>query len=150
MRKFLKRYEMETKFNLAAIAGLLLYMGIGIAIVGAQEAPKNALAATPTPAPVIEEKKPKPVILEKPSLLELSNLELRLENARLKAEAAIPQAVKDEMKAVGTELDKFWADRGIKREELATKWKASNGQQGAVILQPVSEKPVAPAPEKKQ
>jgi hypothetical protein len=159
MRKILKRYDMEIKLNLAAFAGILLYVGIGVAL--AQDAPKNAPAPTATPAPVmktgsspggpisIEDKKSKPVILEKPQLLELSNLELRLENARLKAEAAIPQAVKDEMKKIGEELDRFWADRGIKRDELATKWQGSKGVDGAVILTPVSEKPVAPAPEKK-
>lgn len=152
MRKFLRSVYFT---GLAPAA--VLYIGImaGLEMTTAQEVAKNAPAATPTPAlgfsetSKIDEKKPKPVILEKPSLLELSNLELRLENARLKAEAAIPQAVKDEMKKIGEELDRFWADRGIKRDELRTKWQGSEGVNGAVILTPVEEKKVeTPAPKK--
>lgn len=116
----------------------------------AQDTPQSTAKPTATPAPIIEEKK-KPVILEKPQLLELNNLELRQENARLKAEAAIPQAVKDEMKAVNEALDKFWAERGIKRDELRTKWVGSEGVGGAIILTPVAEpekKVESPAPKK--
>lgn len=117
--------------------------------VSAQDAPQATAKPSATPAPVIEEKKAKGVIVEKDALLLLSNLELRMENARLKAEAAIPQSVKDEMKAIGTELDKFWAERGIRREELATKWQGSQGVNGAIILTPAPDKPVeTPAPKK--
>lgn len=134
--------------RMISLASAMLALSV-VAVAQTPAPPIPAAKPTATP-PVVEDKKPKPVILEKAQLLELNNLELRLENARLKAEAAIPQTVKDEMKNIGTELDKFWAERGIKREELSTKWSAANGVNGAVILQPIGDekKPEPPAPKK--
>lgn len=104
----------------------------------------------PKPAPKAEEKSkaPAPIILDKTKLLELTNLRLALENAQLKATAAIPVELKKAIEDSSTALGKFWQAVGVNPEELATKWKASDGLDGAIILTPVvpDKKEVAPAP----
>lgn len=112
------------------------------ALLQAQDVAKN----TPPKAPAkIEEAKPKPIILDKVKLLELSNLRLALENAQLKAQAAIPAELAKGMKDAGDAVGKFWQSVGINPDELSTKWTATNGVDGAIILTPVEpKKEVAP------
>ena len=106
----------------------------------AQDAPKPAASPEPvSPAAPVGEKsaKPKPVILEKEKLTELTLLRLQLENAQLKADAAIPADLKANIKAAGDAIAEFWKAVGINPAELSTKWQASNGVNGAIILKPV-------------
>jgi hypothetical protein len=106
----------------------------------AQDAPKPAASPEPVSpaAPVVEKSaKPKPVILEKEKLTELTLLRLQMENAQLKADAAIPADLKANIKAAGDAIAEFWKTVGINPAELSTKWQASNGVNGAIILKPV-------------
>lgn len=104
----------------------------------------SALAQTPqntaknsSPSAVIAEEKPaktKSVILDKLKLQELNILRLTLENAQLKAEAAIPTELKADVKKANDAIAEFWKAAGINPAELSTKWSANNGQNGDIIL----------------
>ncbi len=115
---------------------------LNLSDVNWQDVAKNS---PPKSSAKVEESKPKPIILDKVKLLELSNLRLVLENAQLKVQAAIPADLTKAMKDAGDAVAKFWQTVGINPEELATKWQATNGVDGAVILTPVEpKKDVAP------
>jgi len=116
-------------------AVLILTCSIIYQTASAQDAPQATAKPSATPAPVVEEKK-KPVILEKDKLIDLKDKEQRLETLKLQTRLA------------EVELDNFWLEFGIKRNELAGKWTGSQGVNGAIILTPVTEKPAPKAPEK--
>lgn len=112
---------------------------------------KAASKAT-VPSVSVEEKKTGAVVLDKSKLLELDNLRLSLENATLKAEAAVPAELKARVKEANEAVSKFWQSVGIKPEELNTKWTGAQGPDGSVVLTPVVEAAAAtpaPAPVKK-
>lgn len=100
--------------------------------------------ATNKPAPKsapVKEEKPKPVILDRAKLQELRLVTLEQENLALKLQQLQAQAEKlqADAKKADEAIALFWQRLGIKREELATKWEASNGVDGAIILKPKEE-----------
>lgn len=106
------------------------------AISAFAQSPQNT-AKDSSPAVVIAEEKPaktKSVILDKSKLQELNILRLTLENAQLKADAAIPAELKAEVKKANDAIAEFWKAAGINPAELSTKWSANNGQNGNIIL----------------
>ena len=117
---------------------LLLICLILPAYALAQDVATNKPA--PKPAPVKEEK-PKLVILDQAKLQELRLVTLEQENLTLKLQQLQVQAEKlqADAKKADEAIAAFWTRLGIKREELATKWEASNGVDGAIILKPKEE-----------
>lgn len=105
----------------------------------AQDVAKNA--AAPQPPAKVEEAKAKPVIIDKIKLMELDNLRLALENAQLKAAAAVPADLKKAITDANDAVVKFWQAVGVKPEEIGTKWTVTDGIDGAKIL---TVKEVAP------
>lgn len=87
------------------------------------------------------EEKAKPVILDAAKLQELRLVTLEQENLALKLERLRAEAEKlqGDAKKADDNITAFWQKLGIKREELATKWEASNGVDGAIILKPKEE-----------
>jgi len=99
------------------------------------------LQNTPDAKPVSAPEKAKPVILDSAKLQELRLVTLEQENLALKLERLRAEAEKlqSDAKKADDNITAFWAKLGIKREELATKWEASNGVDGAIILKPKEE-----------
>lgn len=99
------------------------------------------LQNTPDGKPVTAPEKPKPVILDAAKLQELRLVTLEQENLALKLERLRAEAEKlqADAKKADDAITAFWQRLGIKREELATKWEASNGVDGAIILKPKEE-----------
>ena len=99
------------------------------------------LQNTPADKPVSAPEKAKPVILDAAKLQELRLVTLEQENLALKLERLRAEAEKlqGDAKKADDAITAFWAKLGIKREELATKWEASNGVDGAIILKPKEE-----------
>ncbi len=102
---------------------------------------QDVAANKPAPKPVVKEEKVKPVILDTAKLQELRLVTLEQENLALKLERLRAEAEKlqADAKKADDNITAFWQKLGIKREELATKWEASNGQDGAIILKPKEE-----------
>lgn len=99
--------------------------------------------AAVNPAPKIEEKA-KPVVIPNTKRQEWAIISLQLENAKLKAEAAVPAEIKKAVKDANDALDAFWKGIGVNPAELTTKWDVSDGQNGDIILTPKVEKKVEP------
>lgn len=78
-------------------------------------------------APKVEDPKPKPVILDEVKRLRMTVANQALELAK--------RNLKDAEDAVAA----FWREIGINPAELSTKWEASNGQNGDIILLPRKE-----------
>lgn len=99
------------------------------------------LQNTPANKPVTAPEKAKPVILDVTKLQELRLVTLEQENLALKLERLRAEAEKlqTDAKKADDAITAFWAKLGIKREELATKWEASNGLDGAIVLKPKEE-----------
>lgn len=99
------------------------------------------LQAKPADKPVSAPEKAKPVILDAAKLQELRLVTLEQENLALKLERLRAEAEKlqSDAKKADDNITAFWAKLGIKREELATKWEASNGLDGAIVLKPKEE-----------
>jgi len=99
------------------------------------------LQNTPADKPVTAPEKAKPVILDAAKLQELRLVTLEQENLALKLERLRAEAEKlqTDAKKADDAITAFWQRLGIKREELATKWEASNGVDGAIILKPKEE-----------
>lgn len=99
------------------------------------------LQNTPADKPVTAPEKAKPVILDAAKLQELRLVTLEQENLTLKLQQLQAQAEKlqTDAKKADDAITAFWQRLGIKREELATKWEASNGVDGAIILKPKEE-----------
>lgn len=99
------------------------------------------LQNAPADKPVTVPEKAKPVILDTAKLQELRLVTLEQENLALKLERLRAEAEKlqADAKKADDNITAFWQKLGIKREELATKWEASNGQDGAIILKPKEE-----------
>lgn len=113
--------------------------------VFAQDAPKASPAPTPTPALKIEDAKP--IIVTKDKILTSENLALRLQNAQLQAQAAIPAELKKAIDDAQKALDEYYAKEiGVSRDKLS-EYEISNGLDGALILR---KKATPPPPEKKQ
>jgi hypothetical protein len=77
--------------------------------------------------------KAKRVILDKEKVAQWRILSLEIENARLKAEAAIPADLVAAVKAANTALTEFWKAVGIPPETLSN-YTLSEGVDGAKIL----------------
>lgn len=101
----------------------------------AQDAPK------PADKPVNAPEKAKPVILDVAKLQELRLVTLEQENLALKLERLRAEAEKlqGDAKKADDNITAFWQKLGINRAELATKWEASNGLAGAIVLKPKAE-----------
>lgn len=99
------------------------------------------LQSTAADKPVTAPEKAKPVILDAAKLQELRLATLEQENLTLKLERLRAEAEKlqGDAKNADDNITAFWAKLGIKREELATKWEASKGVDGAIILKPKEE-----------
>ncbi len=102
---------------------------------------QDVAANKPAPKPITKEEKAKPVILDAAKLQELRLVTLEQENLALKLERLRAEAEKlqTDAKKADDAITAFWQRLGIKREELATKWEASNGVDGAIILKPKEE-----------
>lgn len=85
--------------------------------------------------------KPKPVILDQAKLQELRLVTLEQENLQLKLQQL--QAQVEKLQADARKADDaitaFWKTVGVNRADLATKWEASNGVNGAIILTPKTQ-----------
>jgi len=92
------------------------------------------------------EENTKPIIIPNTKKQEWAILSLQLENAKLKAEAAVPAEVKKAIKDANDGLDAFWKSIGINPTEIPTKWNVSDGQNGDIILTPkkIEEKAKTP------
>lgn len=99
------------------------------------------VAANKPVKPVVKEEKPKPVILDTAKLLELRLVTLEQENLQLKQQLQAIQSerLQADAKKADEAITAFWRTVGINRAELATKWEASNGVNGAIILTPKEE-----------
>lgn len=99
------------------------------------------LQATPADKPVNAPEKAKPVILDVAKLQELRLVTLEQENLALKLERLRAEAEKlqGDAKKADDNITAFWQKLGINRAELATKWEASNGLDGAIVLKPKAE-----------
>lgn len=82
------------------------------------------------------EEKAKPIILDQAKLKELQIANLLLENAQLKLKAAqdAVQLAQGDVTKAGDGVAAFWKAIGINPAELSTKWQASNGVNGDIIL----------------
>lgn len=92
------------------------------------------------------EENTKPVIIPNAKRQEWAIISLQLENAKLKAEAAVPAEIKKAVKDANDALDAFWKGIGVNPAELATKWDISDGQNGDIILTPKAEKKIEEKP----
>jgi hypothetical protein len=99
------------------------------------------VAANKPAKPAVKEEKPKPVILEQAKLQELRLVTLEQENLQLKLQQLQAQAerLQADAKKADEAITAFWKTVGINRAELATKWEASNGVNGAIILTPKAD-----------
>ena len=99
------------------------------------------VAANKPVKPVVKEEKPKPVILDQAKLQELRLVTLEQENLQLKLQQLQAQAerLQADAKKADEAITAFWRTVGINRAELATKWEASNGVNGAIILTPKAD-----------
>lgn len=104
----------------------------------AQDVAANKAAVKPAPK---AEEKARPVILDKSKLQEMRLNQLELENAQYKLKEA--QAV---VQKANDAIADFWKAVGINPAELQTKWEASNGQNGDIILTPKAEKKIEEKP----
>lgn len=105
------------------------------------------LAANKPAAPPKAEEKAKPVILKKDGeLKELRLATLELENLQLRAQAmkAEFEKLQEQVKKADDGVTAFWAKLGINRAELPTKWEATDGQNGDIILKRKEDAPKAP------
>ena len=94
---------------------------------------QDVAASTPVKS-VSNEEKPKPVILDTAKLQELRLATLERENLQLKL-----QQLQADAKKADEAITAFWKTVGINRAELETKWEASNGVNGAIILTPKAD-----------
>lgn len=104
------------------------------------------LAANKPAAPPKAEEKAKPVILKKDGeLKELRLATLELENLQLRAQAmkAEFEKLQEQVKKADDGVTAFWAKLGINRTELPTKWEATDGQNGDIILKRKEDAPKA-------
>jgi hypothetical protein len=92
------------------------------------------------------EENTKPVIIPNAKRQEWAIISLRLENAKLKAEAAIPAEMKKAVQDANNDLAAFWKGIGIDPADIPAKWTPSDGQNGDIILTPkkIEEKPKTP------
>lgn len=104
----------------------------------AQDVAANKTAVKSAPK---AEEKAKPVILDKSKLQEMRLNALELENAqyKLKEAQAVVQKAQDS-------IADFWKSVGINPAELQTKWEASNGQNGDIVLTPKADKKIEEKP----
>jgi hypothetical protein len=102
---------------------------------------KNVSSTAPKP-----EENTKPVIIPNAKRQEWAIISLRLENAKLKAEAAIPAEMKKAVQDANNDLAAFWKGIGIDPADIPAKWTPSDGQNGDIILTPkkIEEKPKTP------
>ena len=92
------------------------------------------------------EEKAKPVIIPNSKRQEWTIISLQLENAKLKAEAAVPAEIKKAVKDADEALAAFWKGVGINPAEIQTRWDVSDGQNGDIILTPKTEKKIEEKP----
>ena len=93
------------------------------------------------PKPKAEEKA-KPIILDEAKRKDLRLAALELDNARFRLKEAQDNVTKAE-----SAVADFWRSVGIANPaELQTKWEASNGQNGDIILTPKKEMAEKPKP----
>ena len=109
---------------------IVLFLLLPLPAVAQDVAANNA-----KPAPKVEEKA-KPVIIPNSKRQEWAIISLQLENAKLKAEAAVPPEIKKAVKDANDALDAFWKGVGVNPAEITTKWDISDGQNGDIILTP--------------
>lgn len=105
----------------------------------------KAVKTAVSPSPKVEEKA-KPVIIPNSKRQEWAIISLQLENAKLRAEAAVPAEIKKAVKDANDALDAFWKGVGVNPAELTAKWDISDGQNGDIILTPKKIEPPAKTP----
>lgn len=112
---------------------------------------QDVAASKAAVAPPKAEEKAKPVILKKDGELRelrLANLELKNLELRYKELQAAMEKMQAEIKKADDSIADFWAKLGVNRAELQTKWEASAGQNGDVILTRKVEAKPGKAPDK--
>lgn len=111
----------------------------------AQSASSASIGASGKEVLKVEENT-KPVIIPNAKRQEWAIISLRLENAKLKAEAAIPAEMKKAVQDANNDLTAFWKGIGIDPADIPAKWTPSDGQNGDIILTPkkIEEKPKTP------
>lgn len=85
------------------------------------------------------------ITLSKAQVMEIRALQAELRAAQLEAENAIPQRLKDQVKAANDAITGFWKGIGVDGTKL-TEWQPMAREDGSVVLMKI--KPAKPEPVK--